>query len=255
LNGRVQGSVHVLTAESITLNSSASISGDLLLPGTPAVKLNGQPNFGGAIDGPGASAPANATVTLNSQATLRHLVRRIDPIALPVVSAPPAPSGTRNVSLNNTTQDAGEFTTVRNLTLNSNAGMRAIPPGTYGALTANGSSGFILGVAGATEPAIYNLQNLTVNGNSTVQIVGPVVLTLANGAHLNGVIGSADAPERLLLRIASGGLTLNGGAALHGFVDAPNGTITINGNATLNGGLTSDRLIVNGNGLLIADAR
>jgi hypothetical protein len=39
-----------------------------------------------------------------------------------------------------------------------------LPPGSYGTFTANGGSGFIFGVAGATQPAVYNLQNLSLNG-------------------------------------------------------------------------------------------
>ena len=63
-------------------------------------------------------------------------------------------------------------------------------------------------------------------------------------------MGAAGAPERLLLRIAAGDVTLNGGAALNAFVEAPNSAVTIGGNATLTGGVASDRLIVNGNGVL-----
>lgn len=253
LNGDVQGSIQVLSAEAVTLNG-ASIAGDLLLPGTPAAQLNGRPTLGATLDGPGHAQPANFAITLNGNTTLRHLVRRIDSTTLPVVNPPPAPTGTRDVDVNNATQSAGDFATLRNLTLNGNAGLRAIPPGTYGSLIANGAGGFILGVAGSTEPAVYNLRSLTLNGTTQVRIVGPVVLTLASGGNLNGRIGGAGEPELLLLRIASGGLTLNGGATLDGFVDAPNGTVVINGNSTLTGGIASDRLIVNGGGVLIGDS-
>src|SRR6185312_638460 len=79
-----------------------------------------------------------------------------------------------------------------------------IPP------SSGGNSGFVLGLAGAAEPAIYNLQSLNVNGNSTFTVVGPVLITMANGGSLNGSMGSAGHPEWLNLDIASGGLTLNG---------------------------------------------
>lgn len=250
LNGTVEGSVHVLSAESIALNGSSVLSGDLLVPGTPAVQLNGSPTFGGAVDGPGDAEPSNHTIALNGGAVLGGLVRRIDPVSLPIVAAPPAPAGTRDVALNHGNGDPGDFATLRNLTLNGNAGPLATPPGTYGSFVANGNSGFILGVAGSTAPAVYNLQNLVLNGKGALQIVGPVVLTLAGETTFNGEIGAAGQPELLLLRIVSGGLTLNGGATLHGFVDAPNGTVAINANATLEGGVASDRLIVNGHGRL-----
>jgi chitodextrinase len=253
LNGSVRGSVQVLSAESTTLNSSASVSGDLLVPGTPSTRINGQPDFGGVIDGPGSAEHVGFVVTLNGPAALRHLVRHIDPVALPVVDTPPVPTSTRDATLNNASQSAGDFATLRNLTLNANAGTRTIPPGTYGSFIANGSSHLVLGIADSSEPAVYNLQGLTLNGNSSVKIVGPVILTLARGTNLNGEMGAGGAPELLLLRIATGGLTLNSGATLHGFVDAPDGTIIINGSATLTGGITSDRLVINSDAQLVTD--
>ncbi len=250
LNAGLDGSVQVLSGESTTLNGSAWISGDLLVPGSPTVKLNGSPFYGGTLDGAGAVTPSGYTITLNGNAALRRVIRRIDPIQMPTVSAPPAPAGTVNVTLNNASQQIASFETLRNLTLNSAAGVRAIAPGTYGNFTANSSSsGFIFGVVGATEPAVYNLQRLTLN-NSQLQVVGPVILTLANGLAANGSIGTAAHPEWLVLRIASGGLTLNGNLTLSSDVVAPNGSVTLNGNSELTGTVIADRLILNGSSLL-----
>jgi hypothetical protein len=176
----------------------------------------------------------------------------VDPIAWPAVDAPPAPAGTVNVTLNHAGQNVGDWSTLRNLTLNGNAGVRAVPPGAYGVLTANGNGGFILGISGASEPAVYALQGLVINGNASVQVVGPVVLTLAGGVTLNGTVGSPAHPEWLLLRVASGGVTLNGNVALHGTVIAPSGAVVINGNSTVHGEVRSDRLTLNGNAELIA---
>ena len=80
--------------------------------------------------------------------------------------------------------------------------------------------------------------------------MGPVVLLVNTGPSINGSIGSEPNPVWLTLKVFSGGVTLNGNIALHGFVIAPNGTVTINGNSTLNGGVVADRLTINGNGLL-----
>ncbi|HTT57235.1 MAG TPA: ExeM/NucH family extracellular endonuclease [Opitutaceae bacterium] len=249
LNGDIDGSAQVLLPENLTLNS-AMVSGDLLVPGTPPVKLNGRPTYGSTVDGTGAAAPSNYTVTLNGNAVLRHVVRRTDPIAMPVVGAPSAPAGTRDVAVNKAGQAVGDFATLRNLTLNGNAGTVAVPPGTYGTFIANGGGGFVLGVAGATDAAVYNLQGLTLNGNAQLQVAGPVILTLAGGVTVNGTVGVSTHAEWLLLRIASGGLTLNGGVVFHGDVVAPAGTVIINGNSTLHGEVVADRLTVNGNGVL-----
>jgi DNA/RNA endonuclease G (NUC1) len=252
LNAGVDGSIQVLLPESTTLNGNAYVSGDLLLPGTPTVQLNGHPTYAGTIDGTGAASPSNYTVTLNGNAVLRRVVRRTDAIAMLAVSAPPSPTGTRSVSLNSASDSAGDFATLRNLTLNGNAGTRTIPAGTYGAITVNGNSALVLGVAGATTPSVYNLQSLTLNGNTLIQIVGPVVINLASGVSANSSIGSSAHPEWLVINVASGGFTLNGNIAVNGCVNAPSGTVTVNGNSVLRGVVTADRLTINGNALLDA---
>jgi len=254
LDGRVRGSVHLVTAENATLNSNGSITGDLLVPGLPTLRLNGSPTYGGTLDGTGAATPATALITLNSSAKLRHVVRRTPAQALPGVAAPPAPTGTRNVSINSAGQSPGDFATIRNLTLNSGAGQVTLPAGTYGALTANGSSSFVLGTAGATVPAVYNLQGLTLNGTSRLVIAGPVIINLASGTGLNGSVGATGHPEWVELNIASGGLTLNSNINFTGFVTAPSGTVTINGGSTLTGRIVADRLTINSTGLLVDPA-
>jgi rhamnogalacturonan endolyase len=252
LNGDVDGSVQVLLPESVTFNGNSLVAGDLLVPGTPAVRRNGSGTvLAGIRDEGGEAAPTNYTITLNGHSMLRYLVRRVDAIALPAVTAPQPPNGTRDVALNNASQGAGDFATLRNLTLNGNAGVRAIPAGAYGDFIANGSSGFILGVAGATEPSEYHLQRLTLNGNAALRIVGPVTIKLASGLTINGSeVGSADHPDWLVLELVQGGVTLNGGSTLHGEVIAPAGTVTLNGNATVNGRISADRLTLNGNAVL-----
>jgi hypothetical protein len=246
LNGRVEGSVQVITAEDVTLNGGAYVMGELLLPGTPAVQLNGNPTYGGTLDGAGAMTPTTHKVRLNGGASLGHVVRRTDAVALPIVAAPPQPIGTRNVSLTKPGESPGDFTTLKNLTLNSNVGQIVVPPGTYGNFGANAGSGFTLGIAGAISPAVYNFQNLTLNSNSTFTVVGPVIVTAGAGFSTNANMGAPDHPECLKLRIAAGGLTLNGNRSVYAHVDAPEGALILNGGAQLTGLVSSDRLTVNG---------
>lgn len=251
LNGGLDGSAQVLLPESVTLNGTAWLSGDLLMPGTPALQLNGQPTYAGVLDAGGDPLPQAHQVTLNSNAVMRYLVRRTDPLSLEPVAAPSAPAGTRVVVLDSPGESAGDFATLRDLTLNSTAGAVAVPPGAYGNLTANSGCALVFGVAEATEPAVYQLQNLTLNGNASLQLAGPVVLTLANALTIQGgTVGSAGHPEWLSLRVHAGGVTLNSGATFHGHMVAPAGAVTINAGATLNGSVVSDALTINTDGLL-----
>ncbi|MBI2513200.1 MAG: tandem-95 repeat protein, partial [Opitutae bacterium] len=249
INGTVEGSVQQMTGESVTLNGGAKVTQDLLVPGVPSIRLNGKPNYGGTLDGAGVATPTNYQITLNGSATLGHVVRRTNAAALPTVAAVPGPTGTASVTVNGVGQSI-DWATLRNLTLNGGVGQYAVPAGTYGDFIANGGGGFTLGVAGATTPAVYNFQHLTLNGNARFDVVGPVVVNLANGFSANGTLGAAGQPAWLTMNVASGGLTLNGGVNFHGYVLAPSGTVIVNGNSVLVGGVISDRLIVNGGGVL-----
>jgi O-glycosyl hydrolase/cytoskeletal protein CcmA (bactofilin family) len=254
LNGRIDGSIQVLTPESITLNSNASITGDLLAPGLPQVRMSSHSTFSGAIEGPGSSDPDAYTLTLNGEAAVRHLVRQIDPLTLPVVAAPPQSTGTRSVTLHRPDESPGDFATLRNLTLSSNAGLVSVPPGTYGSFSANAGSGFVLGRADAPEPSVYNLQNLTLNGGSRIVIAGPVIVVLDGGLSINSNVAFSNHPVSwLTLQVASGGLSVNNNVVLPATVLAPSGTVTLNGNARIKGMIRADRLIVNRDAMLVGD--
>ena len=249
LNGPIDGHLYVLLPENTTLNKGGAVTGDLLVPGTPVVIVNGSAIAGETIDGYGSPSPSSHAITLNS-ASVGRVVRRTDGVRLPTIAAPPLPAGAVDVVLNSPGQDPDDFTTLRNLTLNSDVGQIAVPPGTYGRFTANSNAGFTLGVPNATTPAVYNLQGLTLNGGSRLEIVGPVILTLASGTAVSGVMGAEGRPEWLSLRFSSGGLTLNRNAVCHARVIAPDGTVTING--TLNGRVIASRLTINSGGSLTA---
>lgn len=248
LNGGVDGSLQLLNGETFSINSNATISGDILLPGAPAIRVNGNPIYAGIKTAAGAANPNSYSVTLNSGAVVRYLVKQVDPVAMPIVAAPPTPTGTRTVTLNKPSDPIGNFATLRNLTLNGSAGAVAVPPGAYGSFTINGKSTLVLGVIGATEPAEYAFQMLTANGAQSIQVVGPVVITFANAIILNGSAGDSEHPEWLAMRFHSGGVTINNQSMVYGTIIAPNGTVTINGNTTVRGSLIADRLVINSNG-------
>jgi hypothetical protein len=251
LDGRIEGSVRQLSGEGTAINGGASLTGTLLVPGVPAVRQTAESSLGGVTQGAGGEEPAGYEITLNGNASLGRLTTRTDPVDVPAVAAPPAATGTRDIALDSPDQSPGDFSTVRDLTLNADAGSLPVPAGRYRSLTANGGSTLVLGVAGDGPPTVYSLDSLTLNGGSRLQVVGPVVLTVTNAVSLSGATGAEGHPLWLELRVASGGVvTLNGGGALYGSVNAPSGTVTINRNAVLTGNVVCDRLAINGGGLL-----
>lgn len=256
INGtaRIDGSVQQLLGEALTLNGSAQISADLRVPGSPRVVQNGASLIGATATGAGSAQPAGYRLTLNGGAQIGRLVTRMDPITLPSVPAPAPPTGTRDVMISQPGQPLGDPAILRNLTLNGNAGTVSLPPGNYGRVTISGSSSLVLGVAGSTQPAAYTFQALTLNGNSHLSVVGPVQITLATGGSWNGILGTADHPAWLTLRVAADNVTLNGGAALYGTLVAPASMVTLNGTATLVGTLRADQLTLNGSSTIRAVA-
>ncbi|MEI7801005.1 MAG: hypothetical protein WCI28_12505, partial [Opitutaceae bacterium] len=69
------------------------------MPGLPAIKLNGRPNYGGTLDGTGAATPSDYTITINGSASLGHIIRRANAVSLPAVPSPPVSRGTRSLTL------------------------------------------------------------------------------------------------------------------------------------------------------------
>ena len=84
------------------------------------------------------------------------------------------------------------------------------------------------------------------NAGAELQIAGPVILTLANGIVIDGTAGNTLRPDWFILRVSSGGVTLNGNVVFSGNIIAPAGTITLCGTSQLVGTVACDRLAING---------
>jgi RHS repeat-associated protein len=250
VQGRVEGSLWQLRPEWVNLNSGAQVAGDWWMPGTPSVQVNGQPAFGGVFPQDGLAAPSHHGFLLNSGSTLGRLLTRVDPIALPEASAVAAPAGHRSVVLDNPTQTVGDWSTLRNLTLQGAAPTVAVPSGAYGTFSVNAPAKLVLGVAGAVEPSVYHFQSLNLNGGARVELAGPIILHVAQSLAANADLGLAGRTDWLILHLPTGNLTLNSASRLDGVVLAPRGTVTINSQCRLAGRVVARRLVVNGGGVL-----
>ena len=183
--GKVEGSVRLLTGENVMLQGTAVITSDLIVPGTPIVQKNGNPIFGGVVVGTGSTSPSGYQISLSGQSSLGHVDTRFDPIALSAVAPPPACTGSVDAYLTQANQHVSNFSRLRNLSLSGQAGAVNVPPGTYGDFSACDHTTFVLGVANATQPSVYNLASLTLNG-ANLNIVGPVKIVLGRSLSLNG---------------------------------------------------------------------
>jgi hypothetical protein len=255
LIGGIDGSLQVLSPENVVLRGNAWISGDLLVPGTPSLALHGLPMIAGTYDAAGLEQPSNYTVSIDGGSVIRYLVRRIDPLTMPVIAPPPLPSGSRDVTVDTANTAVGDFTTIRDLTLDNAATELAVPAGSYGVLTSRGDGGFVFGRAGATQTEVYHVQRLMLTANSRLRIAGPVMLVLANGMTVSGVLGDVDHPEWLTLALAAGGVTLLPDSRLYGGVIAPDGEVVVETGAAIVGEVVSDRLTIRQDAVLAEPRR
>jgi len=244
LAGRVEGSVRQLSREDVTLASGAAITSALMAPGIPRVQTKTGARLGSTTQGRGSAQPADYTLTLNNGASLGRLVTRVDPVALPVVSAPTTPVGKTSVTINSPGQIPASFTGIKDLTLAANVGDVSVPPGAYGDLSAASGSGFTFGVAGSIKPSHYDLASLNLPAGAFLRIAGPVALTLGSGLTLSSSVGLPSNSNALTIDIASGGLTLDPSVSLYALVHAPQGSITLKEKSLLKGSVAADRLSV-----------
>lgn len=250
--GRIEGSVRQLLPQSTTLNGQAVVTGSLFVVGTPNVTLNGSNIYNGTTAGTGSSTPTNYNVTLNGNVTLKSVVRHSDAITLNNLPSVPTPLGTRDVSLNHG-GSIGDPATLRNLTLNGNVGTVSLPPGTYGNIILNSSNNtLILGTAG--QNTTYNLQAITLNASTQIQVLGAVTLNVNNQVNLNSnsTLGNVATPAALLVNISNGGLTVNANSHVYGSVYTPTGTVTLNASSTIRGIIVCNSFNTNANSVVQA---
>jgi hypothetical protein len=250
ISGRVEGSLQMLTGENVLLSSGSVITKDLLVPGQPRLILNGTPTFGGRVEGTGSPLPSNFTVTLASKAELGRLITRTDPVSLGSVPAPPASTGSRDVTLTSSNQSIGNPVSLRDLTLSSNIGPIAVPPGTYRKFTVSSGSSFVFGSAGRLEPSVYNLNELILSDKGRLQVLSPVVINVASRFSLasGATAGSDTNASWLLVNVAANSIPISSKAGMTGILRAPASAVIIDG--TLVGLLFADRLSIPGGGLL-----
>ena len=111
--------MQMLLGESVVLNGGAVITHDLLVPGTPTVHAHGGATFAGVVEGDGETLPTNYSVTLANESNLRYLRTRSGTSPLPEIQPPQPSAGTRDVTLNIPGANPGDWSTIRDLRLNT----------------------------------------------------------------------------------------------------------------------------------------
>jgi hypothetical protein len=113
---------------------------------------------------------------------------------------------------------------------NSNSPALSLAPGSYGAVTLNGSTTTF-------SAGTYSLASLTVNSGATAvfNTTGAININVQGAININGGTFTAADPS-LLTFYSNGNATINTGiTSFPGTITAPNGTLTIGSRITLNG--------------------
>ncbi|MFW6217598.1 MAG: hypothetical protein ACOC4K_01255 [Verrucomicrobiota bacterium] len=164
INGLFDGDLFQLEAEGADLNSGGRIEGTWHLPGTPTLVLQGGTLAAGAVvHGDGDGGPSGHLIRLNGGSYVEAIVDRSLPPELPTAAASVPAAGSRWVHINGPSDSIGDPSTLFGLNINAGGVEVALPPGAYGQVSVNGQSAVVLGVAGADEPAVYDIGSLNLN--------------------------------------------------------------------------------------------
>lgn len=147
--------------------------------------------------------------------------------------------------------EAGDFASTKDVTLNYTFQPVSLPPGTYGRLVVQGSR-VVLGEAGAMRPARYDFAAIEVIEGGRIDLVGPVIVTTDGFDKLDGVIGRADLPAWLDLRISERSLTVSPKSQVYGSVYAPASQVRVQSESRVDGWIVGDDVRVDRGGQVTA---
>ncbi len=228
LNGSVVLATTPGTLPNITFNNNAIVYGDVYAPGTPTVVGVSADRI---VDLNGPEEPSNYTITVENNAVIGTVYRRITPVSMPTVTLPTT------------------------LTARGTASSGTLLPGYYTKVNPGNNAIVTLGVEGSTEPVEYRIDTLTAANNVQIRVVGPVKLTVNRATasqtttiRNNAIFGNVDHPEWLELNVYRGNLTIENNGFFYGIIAAPNSTVTFSNNATFVGGVSAKYLNVSNNG-------
>lgn len=281
LNSTFNGNVTVAyptngVVSSITYNQNAVINGSLYVPGTPTVAQNspyiprwtttndlqfsnriygiveGQSPSPRVVDLTGPTTPTNYTITFNNNSYITgKIFRRIERYTLTPLNVASFPVKTSSASLSLSGPIAGPLsaTNVANVTLNTaSVGSVTLLPGTYGNMTANNNSKFVLGDAANPDNIMtYSFDRLALNSEADLVIVGRVTLNIRNGFEINNgsVLGNVDHPDWLQINVWNGNVAANSGSSIYGRLFVPNNNVALNNGSVLNGSVSAKTLNLN----------
>ncbi len=172
--------------------------------------------------------------------------------ALPRLPVAKKTTATRVLAIaGNDPVEAGEFASTKDVTLKYTFQPVSLPPGTYGRLVVQGGR-VVLGEAGAMRPTRYDFAALEVVDGGRIDLAGPVIVTTDSFEKLDGVVGRADLPAWLDLRISERSLTISPKSQVYASIYAPDSTVRVQPESRVDGWIVGDDVRVERGGRVTA---
>jgi hypothetical protein len=102
----------------------------------------------------------------------------------------------------------------------------------------------VFGVAGAYRPARYDFASVELMGGSQIELAGPAIITAGTLGSVEGVIGRADIPGWLDLRVTGGDIKVPARGAIYGSLYAPKSAISLENDAVAEGWLAGESVAI-----------
>jgi Tfp pilus assembly protein PilX len=253
-NGAADGGVVPTTVNGLALTSGGNIgaNGGISMLGTSST-VNGTVS---STLPPGTAGPCPASsVTINGGGKITGTPQTAQ-LATPFTEAVPAIPNNVPTSTCDNASPCWNVNGKKKGTLS---------PGTYGNISLSGGTTLTLQGGTAASPAIFNINSLSVQGNSTIVVTGPVILNFAgNNIGNNAVIdftggsltNTTNIPSNLVINYGGSGtfntatvpatanptIVINGGGGVFASINAPNSNLKFTGGGNFYGAAVAETI-------------
>ncbi len=242
LNGTVNGSVQLLSADNFSFVASTELFGDLYVPGTPTITGN---LVTSVVTGTGSVNPTGYTINISSgkfgeDGTGGTVYNRIDPPTnLPTVDLAYLDS-----VLTGELSGLPVIPTGADLTASTTyPASGSLASGDYGDVKVTGGGTLVIGTPGVTT--VYNMKSLKMTGGASIVINGPVIINLLDGGSIQNIVGTTSNQDWLTI-YSQGDLNVTGGGGVNANKIISNSAVTINGNLDIVKGVIAAEATITG---------
>lgn len=239
VHGVIEGALVALedTAD-VSIDRTATISGDLILPMEKSAPSTVAPDLVDA-KAKNPKVSSHAKIAVADATAVKGKQKAVAGFTLPKTQSPALPKGRAAVVLKTEKDKDPDFKNLKDLTVKQSKREVVLPAGSYGDIAVD-SGRLQLGHRGALTRDRYYFQSLTVGKDASVELLGPVVVTVGHLGSVQGKLGNDRFTNYLDLRVAAGAVTLGADSEIHGVVTATDSAVSLGQRVKVRGGIVCD---------------